>query len=61
MTFFRRKVGHMLLPGRLHCGAIQVADIGIPASVLDKIKPMTFANRTALWGRLFPLPRAEGP
>ena len=60
VTFFRRKVGHMLLPGRLHCGAIQVADIGIPASVLDKIKPMTFANRPALWGRLFPLPRAEG-
>ncbi len=60
VTFFRRKVGHMLLPGRLHCGAIQVADIGIPASVLDKIKPMTFANRPALWGRLFPLPRAAG-
>ena len=60
VTFFRRKTGHMLLPGRLHCGAIQVADIGIPASVLATIKPMAFANRPALWGRSFPQPRADG-
>jgi hydroxyethylthiazole kinase-like uncharacterized protein yjeF len=60
ITFFRRKTGHLLLPGRLHCGAIQVADIGIPASVLAAIKPKAFANRPALWGDLFPQPRAEG-
>ena len=60
VTFFRRKVGHMLLPGRLHCGAIQVADIGIPAGVLEKIKPAAFANRPALWGAAFPRPRADG-
>jgi hydroxyethylthiazole kinase-like uncharacterized protein yjeF len=50
----------MLLPGRLHCGVIRVADIGIPDQVLEAIKPMAFANRPALWGRSFPLPRAGG-
>ena len=60
VTFFRRKTGHLLLPGRLHCGRIQVADIGIPASVLATIKPSAFANRPALWGRVLPRPRADG-
>ena len=59
VTFFRHKTGHLLLPGRPHCGAIQVADIGIPVSALDTIKPLAFLNRPALWGRSFPVPRAD--
>jgi len=54
VTFFRRKTGHLLMPGRLNCGAIEVADIGIPASVLGKIKPATFADAPALWRSAFP-------
>jgi hydroxyethylthiazole kinase-like uncharacterized protein yjeF len=60
VTFFRRKPGHLLLPGRLHCGQVQVADIGIPASVLDAVRPSIFANEPSFWDASFPLPRPQG-
>lgn len=60
VTFFRNKPGHLLLPGRLHCGRVSIADIGIPASVLDRIAPRTFRNAPELWLDHVPRPRIDG-
>jgi hydroxyethylthiazole kinase-like uncharacterized protein yjeF len=60
VTFFRRKPGHVLLPGRLHCGQVHVADIGIPAQVLERVRPQTFLDAPALWRACFPVPRVDG-
>lgn len=60
VTFFRRKPGHLLLPGRLHCGLTTVADIGIPSAVLATIHPHLFVNTPEVWRESFPIPRAAG-
>jgi ADP-dependent NAD(P)H-hydrate dehydratase / NAD(P)H-hydrate epimerase len=55
ITFARKKPGHVLLPGRNLCGEVVIADIGIPAAVLDALPIDTWENDATLW--LEKLPR----
>jgi NAD(P)H-hydrate epimerase len=55
VTFFRKKPGHLLLPGRTLCGETVVADIGIPSQAAST---QLHENTPALWR--YPWPKPEG-
>ncbi len=59
VTFAARKLGHLLVPGRSHCGPVTVADIGIPEETLRRVAPNTFANGPRLWSAQLPQPALD--
>ncbi|WP_406857423.1 NAD(P)H-hydrate dehydratase [Alsobacter sp. KACC 23698] len=60
VTFFRLKPGHLLYPGRRLCGPVRLADIGVPAGVLDAIRPRVRRNGPDLFRAAFVGPDEEG-
>jgi hydroxyethylthiazole kinase-like uncharacterized protein yjeF len=60
ITFCRKKPGHLLLPGRMYCGEIRAADIGIADATVTEIASKTFENVPGLWLKSFPQPKLDG-
>jgi len=59
VTFFRKKPGHVMLPGRQLCGQVTLADIGIPSEVIEGMDEISFENHPALWCDMFPWPQLD--
>lgn len=60
ITFFRKKPGHVLFPGRALCGPTVVAQIGIPDTVLPGLAGHTAENSPDIWAATFPWPQLTG-
>ena len=59
VTFFRRKPGHVLMPGRAIAGDTVVSQIGIGAEVLDALDVRAYVNGPELWLDRYPWPAAR--
>jgi hydroxyethylthiazole kinase-like uncharacterized protein yjeF len=59
VTFFRKKPGHLLLPGRALCGDVTVADIGISERVLANLNVQMAQNGPAVFTAALPVHPVE--
>jgi len=59
VTFFRRKPGLVLLPGRGYAGDVIVSDLDVAGDVYAKVPVSLFANAPGLWRDAFPWPTAD--
>jgi len=65
VTFGRRKPGHLLLPGRAHCGETLTADIGLPEEAVEAAAGVAAEGSAAwlsengpgLWRQELPVPQ----
>ncbi len=59
-TFFRKKAGHVLMPGMDMCGDVSVHDIGIDDGVLSRTGFALMENDFSLWRERLPQPESGG-
>ncbi len=57
ICFFRKKLAHVLMPGRMLCGEIIVMDVGIPEQCLQNITLQICENHPDLWIGYYPQPQ----
>jgi len=60
VSFYRRKTGQVLYPGRTYCGDVTAFDIGIPASVMKEVGPRAFSDQPDLWLKYYPRLKLTG-
>lgn len=55
-TFFRFKPGHVLYPGRAHCGILALDQIGIPEGFIERTGYTALQNSPDWWQLHYPFP-----
>ncbi|MEM7694339.1 MAG: NAD(P)H-hydrate dehydratase [Pseudomonadota bacterium] len=56
VTFERRRPGHLLYPGRSHCGVVTLAPLHMPPAAHEAAAADTFANTPELFAPAIPRP-----